>query len=168
MTTNSVIVDPDEPVGLIDHAIPVLVKGIQILIRRLHGNRLCVGVRGIDHTVAVVVTGRSAAHECGLELGEDLADEIGIEAGDKVRVSSARGSLKAVAVVTRRFKGLTVDGQTIHQIGILWHWGYSGRVKGDSGNILTPHVGDANTTIPEYKTFLCNVEKLTEREAANV
>jgi formate dehydrogenase major subunit len=61
-----------------------------------------------------------------------------------------------------------VDGQTIHQIGILWHWGYSGRVKGDSGNILTPHVGDANTTIPEYKTFLCNVEKLTEREAANV
>ena len=103
-----------------------------------------------------------------VELGEDLAEELRIEAGDKVRVSSARGSLKAVAAVTRRFQGITVDGQTIHQIGILWHWGYSGRVKGDSGNILTPHVGDANTTIPEYKTFLCNVEKLTEREAANV
>jgi len=25
--------------------------------------------------------------------------------------------------------------------------------------VLTPHVGDANTTIPEYKTFLCRVEK---------
>ena len=34
-----------------------------------------------------------------------------------------------------------------------------GMAKGDSGNILTPHVGDANTTIPEYKTFLCNVRR---------
>jgi hypothetical protein len=31
--------------------------------------------------------------------------------------------------------------------------------KGDSANDLTPHVGDANTTIPEYKAFLVNVEK---------
>ena len=25
--------------------------------------------------------------------------------------------------------------------------------------MLTPHVGDANTQIPEYKAFLCNVRK---------
>jgi formate dehydrogenase major subunit len=30
---------------------------------------------------------------------------------------------------------------------------------GDSANMLTPHVGDANTMIPEYKAFLCNVSK---------
>ena len=106
--------------------------------------------------------------EMYVELGDDLADGIGIRAGDKVRVSSARGSIKAVAVVTKRFQGITVDGKTIHQIGVLWHWGYAGMHPGDSGNVLTPHVGDANTTIPEYKTFLCNVEKLTETEAANV
>ena len=25
--------------------------------------------------------------------------------------------------------------------------------------VLTPHVGDANTTIPEFKTFLCDVRR---------
>ena len=29
--------------------------------------------------------------------------------------------------------------------------------KGAAANILTPHVGDANTTIPEYKAFLVDV-----------
>ena len=35
-----------------------------------------------------------------------------------------------------------------------------GLSKGDSANILTPHIGDANTMIPEYKaSFLVNVSK---------
>ncbi len=40
-----------------------------------------------------------------------------------------------------------------------WHYGYNGIATGDSANILTSQVGDANTTIPEYKAFLCNIEK---------
>jgi len=40
-----------------------------------------------------------------------------------------------------------------------WHWGYAGIAKGDSANVLTPHVGDANTMIPEYKAFLVNIRK---------
>jgi len=94
-----------------------------------------------------------------VEMGEELAAEKGIENGDNVVVSSARGEITAVAVVTKRFQPLTVGGKTIHHIGVIWHFGYSGMAKGDSGNILTPHVGDANTTIPEYKTFLCNVRR---------
>jgi len=94
-----------------------------------------------------------------VEMDEELAAEKGIENGDRVIVSSARGQIEAVAVVTSRFRPLQVNGQTIHHIGVLNHWGYSGMAKGDTGNILTPHVGDANTTIPEYKTFLCNVRK---------
>ena len=97
--------------------------------------------------------------EMYVEMGEELANEKGIASGDKVIISTARGEIKAVAVVTRRFRPLKVDGRTIHHIGVLNHWGYSGMATGDSGNILTPHVGDANTTIPEYKTFLCNVRK---------
>jgi formate dehydrogenase major subunit len=95
--------------------------------------------------------------EMYVEMDEELAAEKRINNGDKVIVSSARGEIEAVAVVTRRFQPLKVAGTIIHHIGILNHWGYSGMVKGDSGNILTPHVGDANTTIPEYKTFLCNI-----------
>jgi len=97
--------------------------------------------------------------EMYIEMGEELAAEKGIASGDKVIVSTARGEIKTVAVVTRRFRPLKVSGKTIHHIGVLNHWGYSGMATGDSGNILTPHVGDANTTIPEYKTFLCNVRR---------
>jgi formate dehydrogenase major subunit len=98
--------------------------------------------------------------EMFVEMDEELAAEKGIKAGDKVIVSGARGEVGAVAVVTKRFQPLIVGGKTIHHIGVLNHWGYSGMSTGDSGNILTPHVGDANTTIPEYKTFLCNVRRV--------
>ncbi len=97
--------------------------------------------------------------EMYIEMDEELAEEKGIENGDDVIVSSARGEIKAVALVTKRFQPLTVGGKTIHQIGAVWHFGYSGMVTGDSANILTPHVGDANTTIPEFKTFLCNIRR---------
>ena len=97
--------------------------------------------------------------EMYVEMGEELAAEKGINNGDRVIVSSARGDVAVVAVVTKRFRPLNVAGKTIHQIGVIWHFGYSGMATGDSGNILTPHVGDANTAIPEYKTFLCNVRR---------
>jgi formate dehydrogenase major subunit len=95
-----------------------------------------------------------------VEIGDDLADELKIQKGDKVKVSSARGEIQAVAVVTKRLQAIQVNGTRIHHVGVLWHWGYSGLSKGDSGNILTPNVGDANATIPESKTFLCNVAKV--------
>ncbi len=94
-----------------------------------------------------------------VEIGEDLAVEKGISNGDTIIVSSARGEIQAVAMVTRRLQPLQVDGKAIHHVGVLNHWGYSGMATGDSANILTPHVGDANTTIPEFKTFLCNVRR---------
>ena len=97
--------------------------------------------------------------EMYVEFGDDLAGELGIASGDKVKVSSKRGSIEALAIVTKRFQAITVDGKTIHQVGIPWHWGYAGRVTGDSGNVLTPDVGDANTSIPESKSFLCKIEK---------
>jgi formate dehydrogenase major subunit len=33
-------------------------------------------------------------------------------------------------------------------------------VAGDTANDLTPHVGDGNTQIPEYKAFLVDIEKV--------
>ena len=78
---------------------------------------------------------------------------------DKVRADSARGNIEAKALVAKRFKPFQVDGRVIHEIGMPWHWGYAGIAKGDSANVLTPHVGDANTMIPEYKAFLVNVRK---------
>ena len=94
-----------------------------------------------------------------VEISEELAAEKGIVNGGKVIVETARGSVEAVALVTKRFQPFQINGSTVHQIGMPWHWGYTGLSTGDSANMLTPHVGDANTMIPEYKAFLCNVRK---------
>jgi formate dehydrogenase-N alpha subunit len=91
------------------------------------------------------------------EIGTDLAREKGIVNGERVIVSSARGEIEVYALVTERFQPFFVGGKTVHQIGIPWHWGYAGLAQGDSANVLTPNVGDANTVIPEYKAFLCDV-----------
>jgi len=97
--------------------------------------------------------------EMFVELSEELAAEKGIVNGGKVIVESARGRVEAVAIVTKRFRPFQINGTVVHEIGLPWHWGYTGLSKGDSANMLTPHVGDANTMIPEYKAFLCNVKK---------
>ena len=94
-----------------------------------------------------------------IELSEELADDLGIEQGHWITVESIRGSVQGIAVVTKRFKPFTIMGKTVHQIGMPWHWGYQGLCKGDSANLLTPHVGDANTTIPEFKAFLVRITK---------
>ena len=95
-----------------------------------------------------------------VEIGEMLAKEKGIAHGDRVKVSSKRGFIKAVAVVTKRIKELDCDGQRVHHVGLPNHWGFVGVAKpGYLVNTLTPVVGDANTQTPEYKSFLVNIEK---------
>jgi len=94
-----------------------------------------------------------------VEMSEELAAELGVKQADLVTVESKRGKIQAVAVVTKRFKPFQVDGKTVHQIGLPWHWGFQGLCVGDSANDLSPYVGDANTMIPEYKAFLVRVTK---------
>lgn len=97
-----------------------------------------------------------------VEMSQELAKEKQIRNGEVVRIISIRNQegILAHAMVTPRFKPFTVNGQTLHQVGMLWHFGYKGRVTGAIANDLTPLVGDANTMIPEYKAFLVNIEKV--------
>jgi len=96
-----------------------------------------------------------------VEIGTALAAREGIKSGDRVIVSSARGSIEVYALVTERFQPFFVDGRLIDEIGLPWHWGYAGIVSGDIANDLTASVGDPNTQIPETKVFLCNLRKKT-------
>ena len=93
------------------------------------------------------------------EMSRELAAEKGIQNGDPVLVRSARGEVRAVAYVTGRIRPFKLAGRVVHQVGIPWHWGFMGMAKGDSANLLTPHVGDANTRIQESKAFLVDVRK---------
>ncbi len=97
-----------------------------------------------------------------VELSEELAKEKNIKNGEKVIVKSGRGQVWAVAVVTNRFKPFKIAGSTVHEVGIPWHFGWQypeDGSGGDSANLLTPTVGDANTMIPESKAFMVNVVK---------
>ena len=98
--------------------------------------------------------------EMFVEISSQLADERGIKPGEMLQISSARGTITARALVTKRLQPLRVNGSTIHVVGMPWHWGYQGLVTGAIANDLTPFVGDANTMIPEYKAFLVDVRRL--------
>lgn len=94
-----------------------------------------------------------------IEISEEMAEWKGLKNGDMVTITSERGSIEARALVTSRIKPLRVSGKMVEQVGLPWHFGFNGLATGGSANMLTTAVGDANTTIPEYKAFLCNIEK---------
>jgi len=97
--------------------------------------------------------------ELFIELDEELAAEKGISNGDMVEIESKRGKIEAKACVTNRIKPYNVNGRKVHVVGMPWHWGFMGMSKGAIANDLAPSIGDANSTIPEYKAFLCNIRR---------
>jgi len=96
-----------------------------------------------------------------VEIPEALAAKEGIANGEKVIVESARGSIKGVAMVTKRLPTLKVDGKEVWQIGFPIHWGFAGAKShtGPLANTLTPTAMDPNTWTPEYKAFLVRLKK---------
>lgn len=99
-----------------------------------------------------------------VEMSQELAKLRGINNGDRCKVSSIRGEVEAIAMVTGRFKPMTVHGQTIHQVGLPWCYGWvHPEDGGESSNLLTPSTGDPNTRIPETKAFMVNVAKIGRR-----
>lgn len=94
------------------------------------------------------------------EIDPELAKEKGIKSGDKVIVSSPRGEIWAIAIVTERIRPLIVQGKKCHVIGIPWHYGWKfPKNGGDSANLITPNVVDPNTFIQETKCFIVNIKK---------
>jgi formate dehydrogenase major subunit len=100
------------------------------------------------------------------EINEQMAKELGIAAGDPIRISTPRGAHICRAMVTKRLAALHVDGKRLYQIGIPFSWGFrgisedAGRTSRTLANLITPTSYDANTQTPEYKTFLVKVEKV--------
>ena len=100
-----------------------------------------------------------------VEMPAELADELGLKGGDRVKVSSIRNTYFCRAMVTRRIKPLTVAGNKVYQVGIPIHWGYKGLGDGrppeqrTPANLLSPTVIDPNAYTPEFKGFLVKIEK---------
>ena len=88
-----------------------------------------------------------------VEIGTALAKREGIKNGDRVIVSSARGSIEVYALVTERFQPFFVDGRLIDEIGLPWHWGYAGIVPATSPTISPPASATPTRTFPRPRSF---------------
>ena len=66
----------------------------------------------------------------------------------------------------REFGPLKIGDRLVHQIGVPFHWGYNGLVKGDIANDLIAISEEPNVRIMETKGLLCNL--LVGRRANNV
>jgi len=92
------------------------------------------------------------------EISPELAQEAGVATGDMVAISTARGSIRARALVTTRMPSLTIDGKRVHQVGLPYHWGSRGLVTGDVVNDLLAISEEPNVKIFESKGLTCNLE----------
>jgi formate dehydrogenase major subunit len=93
------------------------------------------------------------------EISPELAAEVSVTNGDVVRISTMRGSIQARALVTIRARPLTIQGRTVHQVALPWHFGPRGLVTGDVANDLIAMSEEPNVKIMESKALTCRIEK---------
>jgi formate dehydrogenase major subunit len=91
------------------------------------------------------------------EISPELAAERNLEHGGWATIVSSRTAIEARVMVTDRMRPLEVEGKTLHQIGLPYHWGWRGVSKGDSVNDLFALALDPNVHIQEVKAATCDV-----------
>ncbi len=75
------------------------------------------------------------------EVSPELAAQKGLRNGDWATISTARAAIETRVLVTERIRPLRIGKRTFQQIGLPYHWGSAGRVRGDSANELSNFVG---------------------------
>lgn len=94
------------------------------------------------------------------EISPELAEQQGLVNGEWATIISARSAIEARVLVTERMTPLTIMGNTVHQIGLPYHWGV-GRdavVEGDGANDLLGITLDPNVQIQESKVGSCDIQ----------
>ncbi len=94
------------------------------------------------------------------EVSPELAAERGLANGGWATIVSPRTAVEARVLVTERIRPLTIQGHTVHQVGLPYHWGRGGSnavVSGDSANDLIGITLDPNVAIQESKAGSCDI-----------
>jgi len=91
------------------------------------------------------------------EVSPELAAERGLEHGGWATIATERAAIVARVLVTERLRPLRVQGRTLHQVGVPYHWGSRGLTTGGSANDLFPIVLDPNVHIQEVKAASCDI-----------
>jgi formate dehydrogenase major subunit len=92
------------------------------------------------------------------EVSPELAAERGLKNGGWATIRTARAEIEARVLVTRRMRPLRLAGRVVHQIGLPYHFGSKGLVRGDAANELLPFVADPNVSIMESKALTGTIE----------
>jgi formate dehydrogenase major subunit len=91
------------------------------------------------------------------EVSPELAAERGLEHLGWATVVTARNVIEARVLVTDRIPPLLVQGRTLHQVGLPYHWGPNGYTTGDAANELVHLSLDPNVHIQETKALACDI-----------
>ncbi len=91
------------------------------------------------------------------EVSPELAAERGLEHTGWATIVTARAAIEARVLVTERMRPLQVQGRTLHQIGLPYHWGANGLSTGDAANELLSAVLDVNVHIHATKSTSCDI-----------
>ncbi|MDD9205911.1 molybdopterin dinucleotide binding domain-containing protein, partial [Georgenia sp. 10Sc9-8] len=93
-----------------------------------------------------------------VEVSPELAAERGLEHMGWCHVITARAAVEGRVMVTDRLSPLRVEGRTVHQVWLPYHWGGNGLTTGDSANDLFGISLDPNVLIQETKVGTCDVQ----------
>lgn len=95
--------------------------------------------------------------EMFIEVSPQLARERGLTHMGWGHVVTARSAVEGRIMVTDRLRPLRIEGRTIHQVWLPYHWGSGGYVTGDSANDLFGVTLDPNVLIQETKVGTCDI-----------
>ncbi|MBO0824251.1 MAG: formate dehydrogenase, partial [Actinobacteria bacterium] len=93
------------------------------------------------------------------EVSPELAAERGLVNDGWATIISPRAAIEAKVMITDRMTPLVVGGQTVHQVGLPYHWGVGtdAVVSGDAANDLLGVTLDPNVQIQESKAGSCDI-----------
>jgi formate dehydrogenase major subunit len=91
------------------------------------------------------------------EVSPELAAELELEHGGWACIHTPRSVIEARVMVTARMRPIWVEGRTVHQVGLPYHWGYNGRAIGDVVNDLLVISEEPNVRIMETKALVCDI-----------
>ena len=91
------------------------------------------------------------------EVSPELAAECGLEHGAWATIATPRTEIEAHVLITPRLQPMRLNGRVLHQVGLPYHWGYHGRVKGDIVNDLLAISEEPNVRIMESKALMCSI-----------
>src|SRR5206468_1655762 len=72
--------------------------------------------------------------EMFVEMSPELAAKLKVHNTNYVSIISLRGAIEARALVSRRIRPMNLNGKTVHQVAVPFHFGAAGPLRGNAAN----------------------------------